>query len=170
MSLYRKKPVVITAITFAELVAHGIAQCKEEFRESNIVNGMPWSFKYAGHPITHENDACYIIPTLEGSMHMGPDDMLITGVAGEIYPCKRAIFEATYDSAPVAQVSTLPPHQQRVLDEKIELDQRLNALDAFIERSPIFATVPEDEQGRLKHQLDVMQELSAILAERIDNF
>lgn len=104
MTQYRKKPVVITAITFDQLVAHGIAECKAEGRESNIVNGMPWSFSYDGHPITHENDDCYIIPTLEGSMKMGRDDMLITGVKGEIYPCKRDIFEATYDAAP----TTLP--------------------------------------------------------------
>ena len=44
---YRKKPVVIEAITFDELVEHG--------RQSGaIVNGMPWSFEYNGHPITHE--------------------------------------------------------------------------------------------------------------------
>ncbi len=100
MTQYRKKPVVITAITFAQLVAHGIEQCQAEGRESNIVNGMPWSFSYAGHPVTHENDNCYLIPTLEGTMQMGRDDMLITGVKGEIYPCKRDIFEATYDAAP----------------------------------------------------------------------
>lgn len=97
MSQYRKKPVVITAITFAELVDHGIAQLKALGRESDLVNGMPWAFSYFGHPITHESDTCYLIPTLAGSMRMGPDDMLITGVAGEIYPCKRAIFDATYE-------------------------------------------------------------------------
>ena len=100
MTQFRKKPVVITAITFDQLVAHGTVQCKAEGRQSNIVNGMPWSFSYAGYPITHENDDCYLIPTLEGTMKMGRDDMLITGVKGEIYPCKRDIFEATYDSAP----------------------------------------------------------------------
>jgi len=100
MTQFRKKPVVITAITFDQLVAHGTDRCKAEGRQSNIVNGMPWSFSYAGHPITHENDDCYLIPTLEGTMKMGRDDMLITGVKGEIYPCKRDIFEATYDSAP----------------------------------------------------------------------
>ena len=100
MTQFRKKPVVITAITFDQLVTHGTERCKAEGRESNIVNGMPWSFSYAGHPITHENDDCYLIPTLEGTMKMGRDDMLITGVKGEIYPCKRDIFEATYDSAP----------------------------------------------------------------------
>ena len=100
MTQFRKKPVVITAITFDQLVAHGTVQCKAEGRQSDIVNGMPWSFSYAGHPITHENDDCYLIPTLEGTMKMGRDDMLITGVKGEIYPCKRDIFEATYDLAP----------------------------------------------------------------------
>lgn len=100
MTQFRKKPVVITAITFDQLVAHGTDRCKAEGRQSNIVNGMPWSFSYAGHPITHENDDCYLIPTLEGTMKMGRDDMLITGVKGEIYPCKRDIFEATYDLAP----------------------------------------------------------------------
>lgn len=37
-------------------------------------------------------------------MKMGRDDMLITGVKGEIYPCKRDIFEATYEPEPI----TLP--------------------------------------------------------------
>lgn len=97
--LFRKKPVLIEAITFDELVAHGIAQCKAEGRQSNIVNGLPWSFNYAGHAISHENDSCYLIPTLEGTMKMGRTDLLITGVKGEIYPCKRDIFEATYEPA-----------------------------------------------------------------------
>jgi len=95
---YRKKPVVIEAITFDELVAHG--------RESGCplygAKQMPWSFDYEGQPITHENDECYLIPTLEGTMKMGPTDMLITGVKGEIYPCKADIFAATYDKAEAA--------------------------------------------------------------------
>lgn len=93
MAQFRKKPVVIEAITFDELVAHGLAS------GANVVNGMPWSFKYKGQPISHENDDCYLIPTLEGTMKMGRKDMLITGVAGEIYPCKPDIFDATYDPA-----------------------------------------------------------------------
>ncbi len=93
MALFRKKPVVIEAITFDELVAHG------KTHTANIVNGMPWSFDYKGHPITHENDGCYLIPTLEGTHNMTPADMLITGVQGEIYPCKIDIFNATYEPA-----------------------------------------------------------------------
>jgi hypothetical protein len=84
---YRKKPVVIEAITFEELVKFG----KES--GGNIVNGMPWSFNFNGHPITHENDDCYLIPTLEGTMKFNRGEMLITGVKGEIYPCKADILK-----------------------------------------------------------------------------
>jgi len=90
---FKKKPVVIEAITFDELVAYGKANCGP-----HLHNGMPWSFDYQGHPITHENDQCYLIPTLEGTMKFTPGDMLITGVKGEIYPCKMDIFEATYEA------------------------------------------------------------------------
>lgn len=93
MAHFRKKPVVIEAITFDELVAHGIAS------GAPLTNGMPWSFDYAGQPITHENDNCYLVPTLEGVMRFERGDMLITGVAGEVYPCKADIFAATYDLA-----------------------------------------------------------------------
>ena len=89
---YRKLPVVIEAITFDELVEYG-----RRAPDANIIRGMPWSFSYNGHPITHENDQCYLIPTLEGTMRMKAGDMLITGVKGEIYPCKGPIFQATYE-------------------------------------------------------------------------
>lgn len=92
MAKYRKKPVVIEAITFEELVEYG------KNNSGNIVDSMAWSFEYHGHPITHENNECYLIPTLEGTHNMTPEDMLITGVQGEIYPCKKDIFEATYEA------------------------------------------------------------------------
>lgn len=93
MPKFRKKPVVIEAITFDDLVQYGLNH------GSNVVNGMPWSFDYAGHPITHENDDCYLVPTPEGTMRFNRGDMLITGVKGEIYPCKADIFAATYEPA-----------------------------------------------------------------------
>lgn len=42
-----------------------------------------------------------MIPTLEGQYEFTPNDMLITGVKGEIYPCKKDIFEATYEPVEV---------------------------------------------------------------------
>ena len=94
MGLYRKKPVVIEAISFDEFVEFGIAN------GGNVVNGLPWSFEYKGFPITHDcqtGEERYCIPTLEGDLYMTRNDVLITGVQGEIYPCKKDIFEATYE-------------------------------------------------------------------------
>lgn len=65
---------------------------------------------------------------------------------------------------------TVPPHQQRVLDEKACRDIEITKLDEFIQRNPLFSTLPKAEQARMKRQLDVMQELSEILDERIANF
>lgn len=91
MAKFQKKPVVIEALTFAEMVEYGKAN------GGNIVDGMPWSFSINGHAISHENDERYIITTLEGTHNMTPADMLIIGIKGEIYPCKLDIFEATYE-------------------------------------------------------------------------
>ena len=110
LAKYRKRPVTVEAITFAELVEYGKANGANvvngmpwsfvehgKANAANVVNGMPWSFEYKGHPITHENDECYLIPTPEGIMRFGPQDMLISEVVGEIHPCKPDIFAATYD-------------------------------------------------------------------------
>lgn len=37
------------------------------------------------------------IHTLEGAMLVNKGDWIIKGVAGEFYPCKPDIFEATYE-------------------------------------------------------------------------
>lgn len=100
--LYRKIPVRVEAITFEELVDFGIEFCR--CNGIGLVNGMPWSFVYEGQKITHETDDCYLIPTLEGTMALKRGDMLIRGVKGEIYPCKRDIFEMTYEAVPAEEL------------------------------------------------------------------
>lgn len=92
MAKFRKKPVVIEAITFDELVEYG------KQNGGNIVNGMPWSFNYNGNPVSHENDDTYIVPTHQGHVHFKRGDMLITQIDGEIYPCKKELFEQTYEA------------------------------------------------------------------------
>lgn len=64
----------------------------------------------------------------------------------------------------------LLPHQLRVLEEKMDLDQRIAKLDAFIDSNTSFAAVDKEERARLVRQLDVMHELAVILRERIAHF
>ena len=40
------------------------------------------------------------IDTLEGGHTVCPGDWVITGIAGERYPCKDKIFRATYEAVP----------------------------------------------------------------------
>ena len=87
---YRKKPVVIEAITFDELVEFG-----RDYMGG--IKDIPWSFRIKGTPISHENNDRYLIHTLEGVMDMTREDMLIIGIEDEIYPCKINIFNKTYE-------------------------------------------------------------------------
>lgn len=83
---YRKKPVVIEAIQWDGTDRSG----------THIANwgGGKVEFIY-GQP---ELPAQLRIHTLEGTMHASPGDYIIRGVAGELYPCKPAVFELTYEA------------------------------------------------------------------------
>jgi len=62
------------------------------------------------------------------------------------------------------------PHQQRVVDEKTELDTKAKALSQFIGNSPVFESLDTSEQERLKLQNDIMWQYSEVLGERISAF
>lgn len=64
----------------------------------------------------------------------------------------------------------MQPHQQRVVDEKDELEKKARALSDFIGNSPIFDTLDAAEQERLKEQNDVMWQYYEILEARIAAF
>lgn len=63
----------------------------------------------------------------------------------------------------------MKPHEQRVIDEKAELDARLGNLIQFFSSDTCHG-LPFDERGRLHRQAEVMREYSSILGERINHF
>ena len=73
------------------------------------------------------------------------------------------------DTGPVTMSKQLAPHQQRVVDEKRELDERLKKLSEFFS-NPIFHGLPEEERSRLSRQRRAMTTYSDILGERIAAF
>ena len=93
---YRKKPVVIEAfqMTYENFMARDrwpvwLLQAYAKIRRSPgslYVHGDSWDGKEYLRLIT-----------LEGTMTVSPDDYIIRGVVGELYPCRREIFEATYE-------------------------------------------------------------------------
>lgn len=60
-------------------------------------------------------------------------------------------------------------YQKRVIEEKQELDARLDKLNHFVQ-SKHFLTIPEDEQERLQRQQGFMIDYSKVLGERIEAF
>lgn len=63
----------------------------------------------------------------------------------------------------------MQPYQQRVADEKDELDEKLHALENFID-SPKFLELDRGERQRLTRQATLMAQYSDVLGERIDAF
>ena len=77
---YSKKPVVIEATRWFKNGDHpdvdGGSSCKHC---DEIMHNHGW------------------IDTLEGGHIVCPGDWIITGIKGEIHPCKNDVFEATYE-------------------------------------------------------------------------
>ena len=67
---------------------------------------------------------------------------------------------------PSFQGQAMPPYQQRVVDERNDLDTKISALRTFI-GSAMFPTVPLAERLRLGRQLVAMNAYSEVLNERI---
>jgi hypothetical protein len=82
--------------------------------------------RYRKKPVVidaYQTDVDLDIPTLEGTMHASAGDWIITGVQGERYPCKPAIFESTYEVADVG-----PQLFHVVIDAQFTADALDNAL------------------------------------------
>lgn len=63
----------------------------------------------------------------------------------------------------------MQPHQQRVVDEKTDLDDKCAKLASFI-GGPVFIGLPDPEQSRLRQQAHAMAAYSLILGDRIAAF
>ena len=90
---YRKKPVVIEAMRWDGTEASLAVALNWIDFDSLPNDGVHTKVGVGYAPALGTLD----IPTLEGMMTASPGDWIIKGVAGEFYPCKPDIFEATYE-------------------------------------------------------------------------
>lgn len=86
MPKYRKKPVVVEAVQLTpDMVPPDwlvTAQQAGVFCQRRDADG----------------DTYWFIKTLEGEMKISPNDWIIKGIRGELYPCKPDVFERTYEN------------------------------------------------------------------------
>lgn len=85
MPKFRKKPVVVDAEIYSPGMEDGF-----------VVDGRYYDKRGA---VPRAMNRIPAIKTLEGHHEISPGDWIITGIAGERYPCKPDIFAATYDPA-----------------------------------------------------------------------
>ena len=85
MPNFRKKPVVIQAVQ--------LRRDNIEELEAFVIDSQR-DVELVGFP---NGEPRVTIKTLEGTMRADENDWIIRGVAGELYPCKPAIFDVTYE-------------------------------------------------------------------------
>jgi len=92
MAKFRKKPVVVEAERWFR---RGDVACVETEAPVDKENCLwpDFTCPQCGRLLEDHGR----IKTLEGSMVACPGDWIITGIKGELYPCKPDIFEATYE-------------------------------------------------------------------------
>jgi hypothetical protein len=108
MAKYRKKPVEIEAALF-----DGVLVGEPDGDGGAIKGTCPEWFPAVVREVSVQPDVTNLrenevvifggdlwIGTLEGPHRANSGDMIIKGVAGEIYPCKPEIFAETYDGVP----------------------------------------------------------------------
>lgn len=84
MSRYRKKPVVVEAFQLMR------KPWPDWFYQAGVDGVVTIEFEKS-------RPRYATIRTLEGNHRAEPDDYIIRGVKGELYPCKPDIFEQTYE-------------------------------------------------------------------------
>lgn len=179
---YPCKPDIFAATYDAETLANGMnfGQALEAIKAGQRIARTGWNgkgmFAYLVPP------ASYPVQTGAAKEHFGEGAMVpynaymaiknvdetVSTWVPSVNDCLADDWGIVGDAAPA---SSHPPHQQRVLDEKRDLDDKLHRLTAFIS-SEKFSTIVQDEaeRGRLVCQEEAMKDYSAILAERIANF
>lgn len=101
MRVFRKKPVEVLAAQWFKNGDHPNDDVPPtEPREGKVVRYFRHPEIPGGRLCGHCNVQMHNhgwIDTLEGGHIVCPGDWIITGVKGEMYPCKPGIFEATYE-------------------------------------------------------------------------
>jgi len=100
MKKYIKKPVEVEALQWTGFNPTEM----EEFAGDNItVEYSDAAYEAGAGPIT----ATITIHTLEGDMKVKQEDYIIKGVKGKFYPCRKDIFEQTYEEVKLCNIICL---------------------------------------------------------------
>lgn len=101
---FRKRPAEVTATRWWANGDHpddGVAPDATDWMEGAVVRRYRHPDDPGGRNCAHCGQTMHEhgwIDTLEGGHIVCPGDWVVTGIAGEVYPVKPSIFDATYES------------------------------------------------------------------------
>lgn len=137
----------------------------ETYIGTKIVKARPMNRQeyndYRGWDLPGDEDGTdegYLVEYVDGGKGNHPDH------EGYISWSPKDVFEKAYDC--VGDVSGFPPHIQRVIAEKAQLDSKREKLEQF-KNTLTFASLPWQEQELLNTQAHFMTLYSTVLGERI---
>lgn len=90
----KKKPIEVNAFSF-----ESVSKMFDDKQENGVFSINNYTIKKTS------NKDLMKVQTLEGEVDFTNEDLLIIGVQGEIYPCKRNIFFQTYDVTDVTKAT-----------------------------------------------------------------
>ncbi len=148
MGRYVKRPIPVEAVKFEDNV-----ECFDKLRAL----GMDPVVDYVD-----KDTPVILIDTLEGE-HVGRiGDYIIRGVKGEFYPCRKDIFEETYEKV------TANDWKERFKAEYRELSTRIDKLSAMLEKykAGTLEFTPNCSYEKLQEQLIYMKLYQTVLEDR----
>jgi hypothetical protein len=94
MHKFRKKPIEIEAVQMTANPSDLPPWFQTAMTKDRDAVGAIWG--------TDRDGGVIFVNTLEGPLRIGPDDWIIQGVKGELYPVKNDIFLETYEAVDAA--------------------------------------------------------------------
>jgi DNA-binding transcriptional regulator GbsR (MarR family) len=146
---FRKKQVEVEVMRYSELL-NLIAREGDPMTN----DGAQWLSS-----VVKLDNGSYAIRTLEGDMLVTADDVIIKGVKSEYYPCKRDIFEITYEKVPADFIERMESEASELSEKYVNGSVFLNGDGGKLLSTPEFLL--------LKKQLELMREYLEVLNIRI---
>ncbi len=135
MGLFKLKSKIVEAVTFDELIQHGIDS------GAQLVNGMPWSFEYKGYPVTSENDSLYFVCVNGVNISITDDEVLIIDLDG-IDVIRKNYFDKKYEPVRMTESALIEALDNLVSDVDMQLSDNPDIdIPSFVNAKSVLSNI-----------------------------
>jgi len=159
----------VTSMSFG----HAIKAMEQGDKVSRMAWGIGNAAVYyvpaASYPAQRNTNETVVGEYKDDMVPYGPY-MAIQSTRNPVQPFTPGIDSILASDWYIVRTDGYKPHQQRVVNEKLALDDKIEKLQHFIDNNPVFKELMEYEQEHLTIQIIHMIDYRDILVERISYF